>query len=161
MLKLLVERRINNYMKEDLINEKDIQLNIVAKDWKDAIAKSAKRLVENNIVETKYIDAMIESVNEYGPYIVIGKGIALAHARPEDGVIKAGCSVITLNPPVKFNHEFNDPVSIVFCLAAVDNNAHLEMMATLVKLINSETVIQELTKQNDVKEFMKILTHLK
>lgn len=36
---------------------------------------------------------MIESVEEYGPYIVIGPHLALAHARPEDGSLKLGLSL--------------------------------------------------------------------
>lgn len=150
----------NRNSTQDVITEEYVQLNVEAQDWEDAIKKSAKKLVDNKIIEARYVDAMIESIHKYGPYVVIGKGVALAHARPQDGVMKAGWNVITLNPPVTFHHEFNDPVRIIFCLAAINDKAHLEMLSTIVKLINSETVIQELVEKSDKKDFIKTLFNL-
>lgn len=56
---------------------------------------------------------MIRAVNDYGPYIVIGKHMALAHARPEDGVNKLGVSVATIEQPIDFGNPEMDPVKII------------------------------------------------
>ena len=42
-----------------------------------------------------YVDGIIASVKELGPYIVIADGIAMPHTRPEQGAIGIGCSLIT------------------------------------------------------------------
>ncbi len=43
-------------------------------------------------------------------HIVIAPGIALPHARPEDGVIDSTVAVVRLAEPVNFGNEDNDPV---------------------------------------------------
>lgn len=147
-------------MISELLLDRQIKLKVNALDWKDAIRKVAEPLIAEKTIEPRYVDAMFDSVTKYGPYIVIGENIALAHARPEDGVNKLGISVITLDPPVLFNHEDNDPVSIVFCLAAIDNISHLKIMSTLVHLINEEGKIEELSKQENIVDFKKMLFEL-
>lgn len=152
-----VEEKGRQPMISEMLLDEYILLQESAESWQEAIHKVAQPLLKNKVIKETYIEAMINSVNEYGPYIVIGEGIALAHARPEEGVNELGISVMTLNPPVKFNHETNDPVSIVFCLAAVDNHAHLKMMSTIVKLINEEGKISQLAKMDSIDEFKKEL----
>ena len=67
---------------------------------------------------------------------------------------------MTMNPPVVFNHDDHDPVKLIFCLAAVDNVAHLKIMSSLVKLINTEGKIDELYQQKDLSQFKKVLFNL-
>ncbi|TDW16403.1 BglG family transcriptional antiterminator [Breznakia blatticola] len=144
-------------MISDVLKDEYIQLNVKAKDWQDVIVQVANPLLKDKVIEPCYVDAMIESVNKFGPYIVISEGVALAHARPEEGVNELGISLVTLDPPIAFNHEDHDPVKLVFCLAAIDDNAHLKMMATIVKLINEEKKIEELVSIKDKEEFKKVL----
>ena len=78
---------------------------------------------------------------EYGPYIVIDKGIALAHARPNDGVLKTGIALATFTPAVKFGSE-NDPVKIMIVLAAAGDNEHVELLAFIADLLGDENSIK-------------------
>ena len=66
---------------------------------------------------------MIETVEKMGPYIVIAPGLALAHSRPSEAVLKTGLSWVRLSTPVKFGNKANDPVSLVIGLAGHDENA--------------------------------------
>ncbi|GEL66449.1 BglG family transcription antiterminator [Marinilactibacillus psychrotolerans] len=144
-------------MLKDVLKDSDILLSEKAEDWGDAIRRVSIPLLRENIIEERYIDAMIKSVEEYGPYIVIGKNIALAHARPEDGVNKLGVSVATLDRPIAFGNDDNDPVKIIFCLAAVDSYSHLNIMKNLIDLINDEEKINEIMKCKNITEFKEIL----
>lgn len=157
---IVIEEKGRQPMISEMLEDEYIQLQESANNWEEAIKKVAAPLAKDNVITQKYIDAMIHSVHEYGPYIVIGEGIALAHARPEEGVNALGISVMTLNPPVPFHHESNDPVSIIFCLAAIDNHAHLKMMSTIVKLINEEGKIAQLVSKDSIEEFKKELFKL-
>ena len=85
-----------------MISSKTIALNVDAKDWKEAVRVSGGLLVKNGLVEPRYVDAMIEMVNTIGPYIVISPGVAMPHARPEDGVLEPCMSLITLKTPDQF-----------------------------------------------------------
>lgn len=144
-------------MLRDLLKDNQIMLGKEAKDWRDAIAKTAEPLLRDSYIVAKYITAMIKSVEEFGPYIVIGPGIALAHARPEDGAKKLGVSIMTLKNPVYFGNPENDPVFIVFCLSAVDNYSHLNVMKTIVQLINDTEKIRNLASESDIQRFKRIL----
>lgn len=101
-------------MIENLLSKKNIQLNAEVENWKEAIEVSAKPLLEQGAITENYVHAMIESVIKFGAYIVIGPGLALAHARPEEGANKLGLSVTTLKTPVNFGSKDNDPVKIIF-----------------------------------------------
>ncbi|PKG21593.1 BglG family transcription antiterminator [Niallia nealsonii] len=144
-------------MLQDILRDSNILLKQECKDWKEAITKAAQLLVTEEVIEERYIDAMIKSVEEYGAYIVVGKHLALAHARPEDGVNKLGISVMTLKEPVNFGNPDNDPVKIVFCLAAVDSYSHLNVMKNLIELINDEEKLDQLIASRDVNVFNQVL----
>ncbi|SDC94715.1 Transcriptional antiterminator [Terribacillus halophilus] len=144
-------------MLQDILKSSNILLNQECKDWKEAITKAANLLVKEKAIEESYITAMIKSVEEYGPYIVVGKHLALAHARPEDGVNKLGVSVMTLKDPVYFGNPDNDPVRLVFCLAAVDSYSHLNVMRNLIDLINDEAKIKRLIAVQDTDMFNDVL----
>lgn len=41
-----------------------IELDVHCTDWKDAVRKSAEKLLEAGYIEARYIDAMIENIKE-------------------------------------------------------------------------------------------------
>lgn len=140
-------------MIKDVLSDDGINLNLNVRNWEEAIIETSRPLLERGTIEDSYVDAMVNSVKEYGPYIVIGKHLALAHARPEDGVNQLGLSVATLNPPIPFGNEETDPVKIIFCLAATDSYSHLNIMKSLVNLLNDKADISELSDSNNKKDF--------
>ena len=146
-------------MIKDVLTENKVQVNLELENWEQSIREVAKPLLESGEISESYIEAMVKSVNEYGPYIVIGKGIALAHARPEDGVNDIGLSVATLHPPIRFGHEDNDPVSIIFCLAAIDSFSHLNIMKELVSLMQNEQKIKRIIESKKPTEVINFLVN--
>ncbi|MFD1899757.1 PTS sugar transporter subunit IIA [Enterococcus termitis] len=44
-------------------------------------------------------------------------------------------SITVLKEPIVFGSKENDPVKYVFCLAATENNRHLNAMVELVRLL--------------------------
>nr|WP_269207784.1 PTS sugar transporter subunit IIA [Streptococcus equi] len=44
---------------------------------------AAQPLLESGQIQASYPEAMIAKVEEFGPFINLGKGIAIPHARPE------------------------------------------------------------------------------
>ncbi|SFP34608.1 BglG family transcription antiterminator [Salibacterium halotolerans] len=123
---------------ENVLKSEFIQLDVPAEDWMDAIRIGGRPLVEHHMVEPKYIDAMIQMVTENGPYVVLDKGVAMPHARPEEGVNELCLSFVRLSTPVHFGHEANDPVQLVFCLGSTDAETHLRALRQLVTALNEE-----------------------
>lgn len=145
-------------MLKDLTNEKLIRLQIQAKDWEDAVRKSAQPLIDEGKVKPSYVDDMIQGVIENGPYIVLTKHVALPHARPEAGAIESAIGIATLATPIEFGSEANDPVKYLFCLSAKDNMEHLNALAELAGLFEDEAFFKLLDHAQDAKEIMDYIS---
>ncbi|AGB20096.1 BglG family transcription antiterminator [Thermoanaerobacterium thermosaccharolyticum] len=151
------ERGVAEPLLKDLLTERTIKLNVEVKDWEEAVKVGGELLEQDGAIEHRYIDAMINSVKEIGPYIVIAPGIAMPHARPEAGVKKIGMSLITLKNPVNFGNKENDPVKIVVCLCAVDHSAHLKALSELVELLGDERFISTLLNSSSQDEIFNYI----
>ncbi|UWE02609.1 BglG family transcription antiterminator [Laceyella sacchari] len=134
----------------ELITRDTVQLRKKARNWEEAIRLAAKPLVDNGSVEPGYAEAMIASIHELGPYVVIAPKVAIPHARPEQGVNQLSMSFMQLNEEVSFPQ--NKPVRLLFVLAASDNESHLRALAQLSELLAQPEEIQSLidaeTKEN-------------
>lgn len=144
-------------MFKDLITYENIELNVEAIDWEDAVFKGAKILLDKEYITVEYIDEIINKVKKIGPYIVIAPGIALPHARPEEGVKKLSMSIMTLKNPIEFGNEDNDPVRLLITLATVDNETHLKVLSQLVELLDNSDDINKIFAAVDKEEIMRVL----
>ncbi|MFC4224949.1 PTS sugar transporter subunit IIA [Lysinibacter cavernae] len=102
-----------------------------ASGWEDATLQSAALLVNIGAANADYPQACVDSVHANGPYIVLTKGLALAHARPEAGALGRGLSLLRLEQPVEFGHQSNDPVDLVLSFCALEGGGHLEVIQNL------------------------------
>lgn len=142
---------------ENILNENHIRIREEARDWEGAIRRAGEVLVQAGSIKPGYIDKMIRSVKELGPYIVIMPGFALAHAAPCEDVIKSDIALITLKNPVCFESP-NDPVSVVLCLGCTDSSSHLDMLSAIAELLMEEDRIPEIAKAGSTKEVIEVLT---
>lgn len=141
----------------ELLNENTIKTGLKANDWEDAVRHSGNILLENNAVEGRYIEQMINIIKEHGPYIVISKGIALLHAKPSDGVKKLMISLGVFKEGVRFGNKKLDPVHLVFAFASVDNESHLKAMRELMKLIIDRDTVEQIKSSNSVNRVIEII----
>ncbi|WP_206610414.1 PTS sugar transporter subunit IIA [Actinomyces wuliandei] len=123
-----------------LVDTRSVRLGATASDWREAVREAGDALVAAGACAAPYTEAMIRSVEEHGPYIVLSPGLALPHARPDDGdgdnsVTRTALSYVRLTSPVAFGHETNDPVRVVMALAAADGTAHLRALADLAAIL--------------------------
>ncbi len=132
------------YMLSELLNEQSIMLNVLCNDWQDCVRASGEILVKKGDITDAYIQAVIDNVNEVGPYIVITKGVAMPHATNKVGVNRTSMSFVRLTAPVNFGNKSNDPVKYIFMLATTDANSHLG-------------ALQDLAEFLEQKEFMAVL----
>lgn len=123
---------ITNYLTKD-----NMQHVKSVNEWEEAIKLAAKPLLEKKIIETVYIDNMIQSVLDNGPYIVLKDYFALPHAKAGDGVNEVGMSLLALEDPIDLKE---NPVKIFLVLAAVDSSTHLEALSELSELLMDDEV---------------------
>jgi ascorbate PTS system EIIA or EIIAB component len=135
--------------------------SILIKDSVDnrsaAIQLAGELLVQSGKAKPSYVSSMLEAVERFGPYIVIAPGIALAHGKPSEDVIETGLSLLVLKQAIEFQHSQNDPVQLVFGLAATNHESHLETMAQLAQVLSDQERVNALLTSSESEQ---IRTHL-
>ncbi|MEN2349228.1 PTS sugar transporter subunit IIA [Lacticaseibacillus paracasei] len=140
---------------ENLIKSEYISLDIDAEDWQDSIRQSMQPLIKNKCILPAYVQACIDNIKRYGPYIVITKNVALAHAAVDKGVLKDAIGIGVLRNPIAFGNSANDPVKYIFSLSVIDSQAHLDAIAELAKLIENPNFLSLLKNSDDASTVMK------
>lgn len=144
-------------MLKEAVDRDSISIGAEVDDWKAAVELSGKLLAAANVVEEGYGPAMIRTVEELGPYAVIAPGVAIPHARPEDGALKVGVSLTVLQNPVEFGSEENDPVDLLFGFATPNKDDHVETIRGLVNFIKNRENLEALRQAGTVDEVLEIL----
>ncbi len=144
-----------------MITPKTIALGRAVQDWQEAVRAAGGLLVQAGKVEPSYVEGMIRMVQEIGPYIVIAPGVALPHARPEDGVKEACMSLVTLSPEVPFGNETNDPVELVVAFGSPDSKGHMEALAELARLLENETALAALKRATSPRAVVAVVKSAK
>src|SRR5476649_1406990 len=131
-------------MLTDWINESNISIINHIENWQQAVALAVQPLIDSGAAEGRYLQAIYDMHREIGPYYVLGEGIAMPHARPEEGVIRTALSLVIVSEGVEFGSEDNDPVYVIFALAAIDSHSHIEMIASLSHLFCDDEAVKKL-----------------
>ena len=140
-----------------LLKDESIDLHARAASWREAITIAGKLLESSGAITPAYTQAMIESLEVNGPYIVVAPGFAFAHARPSEAVKRTAISWVRLETPVAFGHGTNDPVNLVVALAAQDDKAHTQSMKELAKLLGKKDTRAKLDTVGTADELRELL----
>lgn len=134
-----------------------IALDVAADDWRSAVTTAGRLLEDTGATDPDYTAAMIATVEDNGPYIVVAPGFAFAHARPSPAVHRTAMSWVRPAAPVAFGHPSNDPVTLVVALAATDATAHTTAMAQLAKVIGKKSTRDALAAATTGEEVLAVL----
>lgn len=106
--------------------------------WEEAIELSSQPLLKGGQIKESYIQGMIDSVKEHGPYIVIAPNIAIPHARPEMGSVEVGYCVTKVKEAVSFTNDEENKATLLITLSCVDADKHLEMLQSIVIILSDD-----------------------
>lgn len=162
----LRKRLLNNHFKrkevrpllQDLITQETYQSSTEKLSWQEAIQLAAQPLLDSGQIDKTYPQAMIDKVKEFGPFIDLGQGVAIPHARPEDGVNEVGMSMLALTEPVQLLDDPRHEVRLLICIAAVDNETHLKALSHLTTILRDKSKVEQLvnsTTYADIQEIIK------
>lgn len=144
-------------MLSTLLTKQTVDIIDSVDDWKQGIRLSAVPLLEAEIISSDYIQAIYHLHERIGPYYVLAPGIAMPHARPEEGVNKLGLSMLLVKNGVKFNSIDNDPVYLITLLASPDSSSHLDMLTQLAELFSSEEAMQKIFQAQSVDDILAVI----
>ena len=141
--------------------EKNIREKVVVIDkienWENAVKLAAKPLLLDNSITENYVRSMVNNVKKFGAYIVINDTIALAHSRPEDGVMRNCLSLLKINEGVVFDENLGDKVYLVFVLGAINNRSHIDILLKLMEIIDNQDMIKRLIEATSINTLVEIL----
>lgn len=136
------------------IPESHMQIIRSAKNYEEAIRVASKPLLEYDYITEEYVQAMIDSIEEHGPYIVLADDFALPHARPSEAVKETGLSLLTVKEGVDLK---GNTVKLFVVLAAKDSSSHNEMLQSLAEFLMDKQNIKDVVACNTVKDIKTIL----
>ncbi|HHW7580450.1 TPA: PTS sugar transporter subunit IIA [Mannheimia haemolytica] len=122
-------------LKQSLIENNSILLNQSAANWEEAIKIGTDLLVKAGTIEPRYYDNIISKIKEMGPYIILAPGLAMPHARPEEGVIKTSFALVTFDTPIYFEGE-DEPVHVMLTLAGSDSDQHMQGLVEITQVLD-------------------------
>lgn len=130
-------------LKASLIENQSVKLQQRVANWQEAIKMGTDLLVASGAVEPRYYDEIVSKVKELGPYIILAPGLAMPHARPEDGVKRTAFALVTLAEPVYFDGD-DTPIQVLITLAGSDSDQHIQGIMEITQVFedddpNSET----------------------
>lgn len=140
-----------------MIDRQSINVDYPASSPEDAIREAGNALSRAGACSSQYVQAMVDSYRELGPYFVIAPGLALPHARPGQGAITAQISVIRLREPLAFGHAENDPVQVVMGLSATSSDAHIHLIQHIVTVLSDENNLHTLMYSHDPEQLYRLL----
>lgn len=142
--------------KESLIKEQSILLNQEASTWEEAVRIAANPLVNSGAIQERYVEAIIESTKRYGPYYVLMEGMAMSHARPEDGVYRNAFSLVTFKEGVPFSD--GKLASVFVVLAATSSEIHTSIaIPQIVAVFDTPDIIAKLMNVTCEQEVLEII----
>lgn len=122
-------------LKQSLIENSSILLNQQAADWKAAIKLGTDLLEKAGTIKPEYYHNIVNKIEEMGPYIILAPGLAMPHARPEEGVIRTSFALVTFKDPIYFDGE-DEPVYVMLTLAGSDSDQHMQGLMEITQVLD-------------------------
>jgi len=140
-----------------LVTPRTVLIKEKVSDWREAIRIAGKLLVNEGFVVEDYVDQCLQAAVTMGPYYVLCPGVAISHARPGQAVKQLCLATVTLDPPVPFGHQYNDPVSILFMFGSLNKEAHLVLLKNLGRLLTNNDNLKRLAAADSFTDLYDLL----
>lgn len=147
--------QVKNSSLSDLLPIQRIKIIDSVKDYVDAIKIVAKPLLEDKLIEQRYVNKILENYDFDCPNIVFGYEVAVPHARFEDGAHELSMSLLKVNKGVLFGD--NCLVHIIVMLAPIDTISHLNALIQLYDLVMEELDVEKIIKARTKEEIKEII----
>lgn len=142
---------------QDLLSEDNVSFRYPAETWEDVIRHGGQLMVDAGFTDPTYTEAMIDVVRDMGPYIVLARGLAMPHARPEMGAKQVGAALVTLEKPIDFGSPENDPVSVAIFLCAPNKDEHIQLLTDIATLFEDEEFLDAAVNFESIEDVQSFL----
>lgn len=124
--------------------------------WQQALIASAQPLLDKGYIEPEYCQSLVDTVDEFGPYIWIAPHVCMPHSKQVALVKEAAISFMKVNNPVSYNNDPDLSAELFFVLAVKDHESHLDYLGKLVDVLDDEDTLNALLEARDEADFKRL-----
>ena len=125
--------------------------------WQNMIQKAGQPLLDDGLIAQEYVDEIITTCTEKGPYMNIGPNIVLAHARPLPSTKKAVMALLLSKQPAALLDDPAHTARLWIFLATPDDRSHIELIQKLATLLMDADRVQRVLAANSQEELLSSL----
>ena len=122
--------------------------------WQNMIQMAGQPLVDDGLIAQEYVDEIITTCTEKGPYMNIGPNIVLAHARPLPSTKKAVMALLLSKQPAALLDDPAHTARLWIFLATPDDRSHIELIQKLATLLMDADRVQRVLAANSQEELL-------
>lgn len=141
-----------------MLQLKYVRLDKRELEWREAMRITAEDLILDGYFDTGYVEKAIENVEEYGSYIIVNRGIALAHANKEAGVYEDGLSLLVAGNGIHF--EDGETVYMMFFFSQKGETDYLDLFKEIIRLGNDQANIEKMRKMDKPGEVYQLIMEI-
>ncbi|MGM9617609.1 BglG family transcription antiterminator [Butyricicoccus sp.] len=141
-----------------MLQQKYIKLYRGSIEWRQAMRLAAEDLIVDGYFDSNYVEKAIENVEEYGSYIIVNQGIALAHASKDAGVYADGISLLIANDGIQF--EDGETVYLMFFFSQKGDTDYLDLFKEIIRLGNNQDNIVKMREMDKIEEVYQLMIEI-
>lgn len=143
---------INKILKSNLV-----QTNMNYCSWREAAKDTSKLLFKYGKIKIEYIDSVIETVEKFGPYMILLPKVCFFHGEPGINVIEPCLSLSVFENEIIFEDFDNQVIKCCFVFGAIDADSHIQILKELAEILRNQNFIDLITNNGSKIEIMKII----
>ena len=135
------------------------EFNCHFSSWEQAVRYAGLLLLRNYCIIPAYIQRMVDTIKEYGSYIVFAEGVAIAHAKPLSDVRSSAMSAVCIPGGVVFPQN-GGLVNLVLAIAVEEPTCHFALFRELASFLcdsNAVSAARRATNYDELVESMSVL----
>lgn len=112
-------------------------------------------MIRDGFFDERYVQEAIGNIEEYGSYIIVNQGVALAHASKESGVYEDGISLMVSRDGITFDE--GDTIYLLFFFSQKGETDYLELFKQIIKLGKNQDDIDRIRTLPDSRSVYQAL----
>lgn len=123
--------------------------------WRQAMKIAPEDMIRDGFFDERYVQEAIGNIEEYGSYIIVNQGVALAHASKESGVYEDGISLMVSRDGITFDE--GDTIYLLFFFSQKGETDYLELFKQIIKLGKNQDDIDRIRTLPDSRSVYQAL----
>lgn len=138
----------------EIISDEAIFINENFATPESAVEFIGNFFVAHHCATQEYAQAMLKVLEKYKTVIVLDDGIAMPHARPEQGALKNQLVFVQLEQSLDFGHSEFDPVRFLIGVVSTGTEQHIQLIQLIGNLVENAIQHQQFSSKQEMKDFI-------